>query len=252
VIADECELDDVEFDEDMLARLIRLHVSSNSLCSVPSFSTSCFIRWLDLSQNTLNIAGWSASLSNMPCLIHLNLSFNDGLSFEEEDVSPICGTLQHLIIEGCGLTSLDGIKGFTKLTDLSVAENEDLSIDGITDGCAGMSVLEKLDVSHCGAESEARFQQAIMAKLSCITWLTSNQYGIYKNPAKEGGAVAKAAGAKLDNSDLMDANSDSSSCSCIEGNPCLVPDNCLDWKNRNEIATAVRLKKGHGTGTHAR
>ena len=29
---------------------------------------------------------------------------------------------------------------------------------------------------------------------------------------------------------------DSSSCSCIEGNPCAVKYNCKDWNNREEVA----------------
>ncbi|KAK3237377.1 hypothetical protein CYMTET_52542 [Cymbomonas tetramitiformis] len=37
---------------------------------------------------------------------------------------------------------------------------------------------------------------------------------------------------------------DKSSCSCIEGNPCAVPYNCLNWENRFEIAEKVMKNKG--------
>ena len=38
--------------------------------------------------------------------------------------------------------------------------------------------------------------------------------------------------------------SDSASCSCLEGNPCISPYNCKDWLHRHEVAERVRqLKK---------
>lgn len=37
---------------------------------------------------------------------------------------------------------------------------------------------------------------------------------------------------------------DKSSCSCIEGNPCAVPYNCLNWENRFDIAEKVMKNRG--------
>ena len=45
-------------------------------------------------------------------------------------------------------------------------------------------------------------------------------------------------------SSVADAlSNDKSSCSCIEGNPCLSPDCCDNWKDRFKIAHKVRLEK---------
>ena len=36
---------------------------------------------------------------------------------------------------------------------------------------------------------------------------------------------------------------DASTCSCVEGNPCLVADNCKNWAKRFDIAMKVRAEK---------
>ena len=36
---------------------------------------------------------------------------------------------------------------------------------------------------------------------------------------------------------------DASSCSCVEGNPCVAPDNCKNWARRFEIALQVRNER---------
>ena len=43
---------------------------------------------------------------------------------------------------------------------------------------------------------------------------------------------------------VADVNEDNGSCSCLEGNACLVPETCKDWAHRFEIAAAVRKKDG--------
>jgi len=51
---------------------------------------------------------------------------------------------------------------------------------------------------------------------------------------QERNAAAKAAGPKME------------SCSCIEGNPCMVSYNCLDWNNRFDVAAKHGWKDGPG------
>lgn len=43
---------------------------------------------------------------------------------------------------------------------------------------------------------------------------------------------------------VADANEDRSSCSCLEGAACAVPDACKDWEHRFEIAKRVRDESG--------
>ena len=55
---------------------------------------------------------------------------------------------------------------------------------------------------------------------------------------------------RLDYSDsgtatVFGANVDRSSCSCVEGNPCVDSTNCLDWKGRYTVAMMVRRRKGY-------
>ena len=44
---------------------------------------------------------------------------------------------------------------------------------------------------------------------------------------------------------VFGANVDRSSCSCVEGNPCVEPTLCLDWKGRYTVAMNARRKKGY-------
>lgn len=44
---------------------------------------------------------------------------------------------------------------------------------------------------------------------------------------------------------VFGSNVDRSSCSCIEGNPCVDSANCLDWKNRYTVAMKARHAKGY-------
>ena len=40
---------------------------------------------------------------------------------------------------------------------------------------------------------------------------------------------------------LAGLDCDKSSCSCLEGNPCLSPESCLDWMNRFAVVYKIRL-----------
>ena len=51
--------------------------------------------------------------------------------------------------------------------------------------------------------------------------------------------------------EIFQQNLDRSSCSCLEGNPCVQPDRCGDWKNRFTVAMNARRKKGMVVGYDA-
>lgn len=44
---------------------------------------------------------------------------------------------------------------------------------------------------------------------------------------------------------VFGANVDRSSCSCVEGNPCVDAMLCLDWKGRCTVTMMARRKKGY-------
>ena len=44
---------------------------------------------------------------------------------------------------------------------------------------------------------------------------------------------------------VFESNVDRSSCSCVEGNPCVDSANCLDWKGRFTVAMDARRRKGY-------
>lgn len=46
------------------------------------------------------------------------------------------------------------------------------------------------------------------------------------------------------NDEVVQANEDRGSCSCLAGNACVEQYNCKDWKNRYKIAKEVRKIKG--------
>merc|ERR1712232_1308009 len=43
---------------------------------------------------------------------------------------------------------------------------------------------------------------------------------------------------------VVDGMYKNESCSCLEGNPCVDPACCKDWKNREAVAAAARKRKG--------
>ena len=53
----------------------------------------------------------------------------------------------------------------------------------------------------------------------------------------------RAAEAAKDGAGAGAAAKSGESCSCIEGNPCAVPDNCKDWTNRIAVAAKVMEDK---------
>ena len=58
----------------------------------------------------------------------------------------------------------------------------------------------------------------------------------YEEAQKRRAAEAAAGGGK-------EVKKSGESCSCIEGNPCAVPDNCKDWDNRIAVAAKVMEDK---------
>jgi len=44
---------------------------------------------------------------------------------------------------------------------------------------------------------------------------------------------------------VFSANVDRSSCSCVEGDPCVDGALCLDWKGRYTVAMLARRRKGY-------
>ena len=72
----------------------------------------------------------------------------------------------------------------------------------------------------------ATFAGLAFDKNTCLTWF-------FREKCSMRGAEA-----------VFGANVDRSSCSCVEGNPCVDPALCHDWKNRFTIAMKARWAKG--------
>ena len=66
-----------------LATLVSVVIANNSLTALPSFDSlrPCWLRSLNVSQNALE-AGWAQPLRHLPLLLHLDVSFNDGLRLD--------------------------------------------------------------------------------------------------------------------------------------------------------------------------
>ncbi|GBG30446.1 Plant intracellular Ras-group-related LRR protein 1 [Hondaea fermentalgiana] len=164
------------------------------------------------------------------------------------DFQPLAGTLQRLVADGCGWTSLPAsISALKNLRALAAQENELTDIHAVVATIAWLEGLRELDFrenpfQEC-TKTRTEYASLLHTRLPKLELLDNHLL-------KESGANVPLQNLPhfredMNRSDTVaDANEDRGSCSCIEGTPCAVEYTCKDWKHRNEIAAYVRE---HGT-----
>jgi hypothetical protein len=103
-----------------------------------------------------------------------------------------------------------------------------------------LPALRDADLNENDVRDVRGYKKAVLEMLPKLTRLDGDGTG-------QGTQIPRG---RLDYSDsgtatVFGANVDRSSCSCVEGNPCVDSTNCLDWKGRYTVAMMVRRRKGY-------
>jgi hypothetical protein len=242
-----CGLDRVQIGPVLVGSTVELDLSWNPLSEIDSLA-SHYLRALDASGCRLTrIPRFRHGFNK---LVSLNLSFNDlGRLPAAGDVA-LLSNLRCLGLQNCMLTSLaesgDGAAGCgSALAALRHLRVLDLSFNLLADPAELLLLthLQRLDVLDVGCNEMCVHPDYF----SCIktvrqrigTLKTLNEEAVV-NMFKgygEDAAMRQHDGEAV----LAGLDCDKSSCSCLEGNPCLSPESCLDWKNRFAVVYKIRL-----------
>lgn len=225
-------------------------------------------------------------LGGMPSLVALDLSFNEALTLRAGCFTGLRG-LWRLDLSGCGLESLrvassgsgsdsgsdaggggaeeeegqesssvdgEGASGnpfaeLLSLRELDLSDNEIEEVDDLAP-LKALPLLEKLNLQDCPVCETRHYKKRVLELLPALQNLDHDGTGAPRGDryaAARGAALAyQGSGAEA----VFGANLDRSSCSCVEGNPCVDPDPCLDWKNRFTVAMKARWAKGMRGAEH--
>jgi hypothetical protein len=205
-------------------------LNSNNITVVPDFGETCY---------TL----LKLNLSNAPiCLHHAD---------SEENLRKLT-RLRSLTLQSCNISrisrcepggrneqqetpqrcSLSSLVLTLECLDLSFNNIEDFE-EIMTLGC--LKRLVNLNISCNPMENMQNYSECarkLCLKLSTLKSFNGSGYKHGMKTAQFADIVARETGMG------EQAGDDSSSCSCIEGNPCVVSYNCRNWARRYEIAKA--------------
>lgn len=222
-------------------QLISADFAGNQFQDISCCGGPMWLRFLGLGMNPLvSLDGLAESF---PRLLVLDVSFVELSSIEGAwSALASCPRLRRIIAEGASIASFEDMVELPKLQTLELQDNalEDLEeLDLLAKKCKG---LQSLDLRENDIYSEPGYSQAIdrlFPKLASLDGQSRKKY-VAKGRAEAYGDV-KSMGGDVAAVDGMFKNE---SCSCLEGNPCLDPSTCKDWKNREKVAAEARKKKG--------
>eukprot|EP00638_Chattonella_subsalsa_P018809 CAMPEP_0117866740 /NCGR_PEP_ID=MMETSP0950-20121206/7555_1 /TAXON_ID=44440 /ORGANISM="Chattonella subsalsa, Strain CCMP2191" /LENGTH=264 /DNA_ID=CAMNT_0005718155 /DNA_START=6 /DNA_END=801 /DNA_ORIENTATION=+ len=228
----------------------QLDLSGNMLSrAVGEVMEPNFLRELVLTGNHLDEV---PNLSHFPKLISLDLSYNPIEVISQSDFpQDIASRLHYLNLESTGMSTLAAVenatetcfKNFRGLQVLNLSNNQfddTRSLEGINK--ANFPKLSELYVDRnpfCEAEDYIDQLMKCARQFSTLKTLNGAKF---EAAISVGDDVLR--GAIQRSLDVLSKHASSGeSCSCIEGNPCAVPDNCKNWASRFEVAKRVREDK---------
>ena len=250
-----CGLERVQIGELLASRALELDLSGNPIREIDALAGSC-LRGIEASGCRLTrVPRFANSYDKLVCL---NLSFNDLGSLPEASTMAPLSNLRRLGLQNCMLVSIAGKgpssrgpdAGRTSSSALAAMANLrdlDLSFNLLAEPAelSLLTHLQRLDFLDVGCNEMCVHPEyhssvkALRQRVGTLKRLNDeavvNSFVGYGRDAAMEQHVGEARLAGLDR--------DNSSCSCVEGNPCLAPDTCLDWKNRFAVTYKVRMDK---------
>eukprot|EP00747_Dinoflagellata_sp_TGD_P044847 gnl/TRDRNA2_/TRDRNA2_143503_c0_seq1.p1 gnl/TRDRNA2_/TRDRNA2_143503_c0~~gnl/TRDRNA2_/TRDRNA2_143503_c0_seq1.p1 ORF type:complete len:165 (+),score=38.67 gnl/TRDRNA2_/TRDRNA2_143503_c0_seq1:73-495(+) len=124
------------------------------------------------------------------------------------------------------------------LRSLELNENDIEEVDEIKELASRFPSLMKLDLRENPVASESGYRQAVKKHFPKLVWHDNQSLKKY---------VAKAMGqgdAVVGSINAVDGLYKNEGCSCLEGNPCLTPETCVDWEHREAVAAEARKRLG--------
>mmetsp|Transcript_20024 Transcript_20024/g.31472 ORF Transcript_20024/g.31472 Transcript_20024/m.31472 type:complete len:553 (+) Transcript_20024:131-1789(+) len=246
----------LNFSISLRSQLVSLDVSGNMLQD--SFGGSLgtnFIRELVLAGNHLDAI---PDLTSFPKLVRLDISYNPLGTISVSDFpEAVAGRLHSLSLASTGLNSLCAapaaagtaaaaggvLRGFRALQVLDLSRNklETLSDLKVISRVLFPKLSELFIDSNPFCQAEEYIEELMHCAKQFATLKRLNGVIFQPTMISSKDALASAMERSLDT--LTQHASSGESCSCIEGNPCAVPDNCHNWPNRYEVAKRVREDK---------
>ena len=246
LLAHGCGLEGVQVTAAVSSRFVELDLSFNELSSVDSLAPNC-LRSIVLAGNRLQKP--PCFKVEMPKLVKLDVSFNEVKTLPSPEAIGTMPNLRVLGLQNCMIQTLAGsisssavscsLSGLNNLAVLDLSYNLLSNVSEMAN-LTCLQRLQELDVGCnelCAQEGYEEGIKALRMKVHTLKKLNDEevrrQFGGYGLEAMEGMI-----------NQIQDAMSnDKSSCSCIEGNPCISPENCDNWKDRFKIAHKVRLER---------
>lgn len=250
-----CELKTLPIPPNILQKLISLHVpgsclSSNTITTLLSSSPS-FLRCLSLVGNALTSIPLQL-FSHTPKLLELDLSYNKGLGacFPTDAFSStpsLSMTLRSLNLEACNISAglVDSLASLNNLRILNISANE-ISMEELTKLAPEVSPppqfvgkLEKFNFHPMNSVANDKAYPTtfskLLKKMICLKSLD-------ENPFSQSMKIDVEQLAKLDMTADDENTKDSSTCSCVYGNPCTSKYNCKPhiWFRRYEVAKQAK------------
>lgn len=265
VVATDCGLAAFQLSAGARAAVVSLDVSGSKLGSLSSLVSGgwLWVRELKLSGN--KIKGWPGGLAAMPALLALDLSYNP-ISLAGADLRPLAG-LVRLELSGCNLSNLTGVEDdsaadsdaeeeeggegegggaaatplapLVSLRELNLTDNEFEAVAALAP-LRALPSLRDLDLTDNEVRDVRGYKKSMLEMVPHLARLDGDGTGVGTSYTR----------GRLDYGDsgtatVFGANVDRSSCSCVEGNPCVDATLCLDWKGRYTVAMLARRRKGY-------
>ncbi len=229
------------FSPNAVKRFVRLDVSSNRLRSLSVFNNSnddrcrSWIRSIDARNNLL--CDLKLSCWGFPKLLRLDLSRNQ-IHTIHKDYFKFTPRLRWLRMRQCGI-KIEHLESLIclelSLVYVDLGENELRDFNSIKTTLLQLLQLEAIDLDRNPMEIDIE-TMSLFFKNKKPRVKTLNGLSL--------GRADFVVAFKRRNGDDVLTLSDSASCSCLEGNPCISPYTCKDWLHRHEVAERVRqLKK---------
>ena len=265
LVASEIGIKAAPLDDALRASLVSIALSNNDVddgdAVLGDASKRNWLREVKLSGNKLK--AWPTKLASVcPALVSIDLSFNPRLSLLNADLRPFAGLLK-LELAGLGLTNFTGadddedddddggppttsstatpLSALRSLYELNVSENDFERLEAFTP-LAALKNLAVLDASGCPAAENGRYKRALLEYCPNLQQLDGDKTKSTMSGARPSATATAYEGSGTDS--VFGANRDRSSCSCVEGNPCIDPTLCKDWRNRFTVAHEARKRKG--------